>query len=457
MDSREGIARADTARLVSRTVRLPDASLTGVLRTLGRPNAVWTAPDEPGVVGYGAAAQVTADGAERFGAVRERADDVLASPDRPADAPAVARPRFLGGFAFHDGHAGTGPWDGFPTAAFVLPHVQVVTGAGETWLTVNAHGENASESAVERTLRDVTERFAPDERAAASPPGVVATERTTSRAEWREQVRAATGRIRSGELEKVVLAQALDVTLGGAFSLPDAMARLGDTYPSCFRFALRPTDGAAFFGASPERLVTRDGDALRTGALAATVGRGGTPDEDQQLAADLRSSSKYRHEHEVVAERIRDQLDDVATAVETGERRVRKLETVQHLFTPITASSDAHVLTLVEALHPTPAVGGLPPDAALRVIRETETFDRGWYAAPVGWFDRSGDGTFAVALRSALADETRVRPFAGAGIVADSDPDTEWDEVQLKYRPILDVFEDDGDDGTDARSGGGDA
>ncbi|GAA0302362.1 isochorismate synthase [Halarchaeum salinum] len=441
MDSREGVARADAAELVSRTLRLPDASLTGVLRTLGRPNVVWTAPEEPGIVGYGAAAQVTADGPERFAAVRQRADDVLASLDRPAAAPAVARPRFLGGFAFHDGHTGTGPWDGFPTSSFVLPHVQVVTGTGKTWVTVNAHGPDASEAAVERTLRDVRERFAPDERAAASPPGVVATARTTSRAEWREQVTATTERITAGELEKVVLAQALDVTLVEAFSLPDAMERLGDTYPSCFRFALRPTDGATFFGASPERLVTRADRDVRTGALAATVGRGETPDEDQQLAADLRSSSKYRHEHDVVTERIRDQLAGVATAIETGERRVRKLETVQHLFTPITASSDAHVLDLVEALHPTPAVGGLPPDAALRVIRETETFDRGWYAAPVGWFDRSGDGTFAVALRSALADETHVRPFAGAGIVADSDPDTEWAEVQLKYRPILDVFE----------------
>jgi len=406
-----------------------------------RPNVVWASPDGPAFGGYGAACQVTADGPERFGAVRERAEAVFASVDRPSDAPRATRPRFVGGFAFHGGHAPESPWEGFPTAAFVLPHVQVTTGADGTWLTVNAYGERASESGVRDTIDSVRERFAPAERTAGPPPGVARTARTTSRDEWRRQVEAATARIRAGDLEKVVLAQALDVTLDGPFSLPDALERLGTTYPDCFRFAFQPTDGAAFFGASPELLVTRRGEDLSTGALAATVGRGETPDEDQQLEADLRTSPKYRYEHEVVADQIREQLAAVATDVSAGERTVRKLETVQHLFTPITARTDEHALALAEALHPTPAVGGLPPDRALAVIRETETFDRGWYAAPVGWFDADGDGTFAVALRSALARDRRVRPFAGAGIVADSDPDTEWEEVQLKYRPILDVFE----------------
>ena len=102
---------------------------------------------------------------------------------------------------------------------------------------------------------------------------------------------------------------------------------------------------------------------------------------------------------------------------------------------------DEHVLSLVEALHPTPAVGGLPPDEALATIRDTEPFERGWYAAPVGWFDAAGYGSFAVAIRSAVAREECATLFAGVGIVADSDPDREWDEVQLKYRPVLDELE----------------
>jgi menaquinone-specific isochorismate synthase len=161
------------------------------------------------------------------------------------------------------------------------------------------------------------------------------------------------------------------------------------------------------------------------------------------LAQELLDSEKNAHEHQLVADAIREQLAPLASSVRTGERSVRRLATVQHLFTPITAtlSSDQHVLSLVEALHPTPAVGGLPPERALETIRDTEPFDRGWYAAPVGWFDAAGNGSFAVALRSAVVRETTATLFAGVGIVADSDPDREWDEVQLKYRPILDELE----------------
>jgi menaquinone-specific isochorismate synthase len=119
------------------------------------------------------------------------------------------------------------------------------------------------------------------------------------------------------------------------------------------------------------------------------------------------------------------------------------LTNIQHLQTPITARLDeqTHVLELVEALHPTPAVGGLPRDQALEVIAETETFERGWYAAPVGWFDAAGDGEFAVGIRSGVASDRSATLYAGNGIVADSDPHAEWNEIQPKYRPILDELE----------------
>jgi menaquinone-specific isochorismate synthase len=319
-----------------------------------------------------------------------------------------------------------------------------LTGAGEDWwLTVTAAGpDGASDAAAKldtwrERLSTVTD---PDP---VGPPGVTDRTRTPSRAGWREQVVSALERVSSGRLEKVVLAQAMTLSLGADVSVPDALERLGRTYPDCYRFAFSPTDEATFFGATPERLVSLTGRTVRTEALAGSTGRGDTPVEEEWLATELLESEKDAHEHGLVVDTIRDQLAPVASSVGTGERSIRRLATVQHLRTPITAelADDEHVLSLVEALHPTPAVGGLPPDAALETIRETETFDRGWYAAPVGWFDSAGNGTFAVAIRSALARERTATVFAGAGIVADSDPDREWDEVQLKYRPMLDTLE----------------
>ncbi|WP_435066965.1 isochorismate synthase [Haloplanus sp. C73] len=445
-----GVPRSDETgtRLVSRSARASVPSLRAALDAMPAPRTFWTAPDEASVVAGGAAATLTADGRDRFTTIKEGVGRVLCEGDVHAGTEAAC-PRLFGGFAFHDQRADDDTWDDFPGAQFVLPRVQVTDTDRGTWVTVNAVGPDATVDAVSDRLESECERLESlDAPTPTDPPEIVSRTRTTPRSAWRESVEAAIDRIRAGDLQKVVLAQALAVTLDRPLSLPDVLARLGETYPDCYRFLVEPTvegDTArpGFFGATPERLVTRHGRTVTTGALAGTTGRGDTPAEDDWLAQELLDDEKNVHEHELVAETIRDQLDPFASSITAGQRRVRRLETVQHLFTPMTATleRDTHVLDLVEALHPTPAVGGLPPETALATIRETEPFDRGWYAAPVGWVDAAGNGSFAVAIRSALARGAETTLFAGVGVVADSDPDREWDEVQLKYRPILDELE----------------
>ncbi|MFB6171325.1 MAG: isochorismate synthase MenF [Haloarculaceae archaeon] len=440
----EAVARAVEGQLVSRSVRVPPPPVRAVHRLADPPAVLWSEPDGPTVVGSGAAATLVADGADRFERVRAACEALFEAGDVDASAE-VARPRVFGGFAFHDDHAPAPPWDGFPGAQFVLPSFQVAWTGADAWLTVTATGADATADAVESRLAALRDHLdaLPGAGPVGPPPGIAGRERTTPREAWREAVTAAVGRIDSGALRKVVLAQALRADLAADLSVPDLLARLGETYPGCYRFAVQPREGApSFVGATPERLVSLRGRTVETGALAGTTGRGETPAEDEWLARELMADEKNRHEHELVAETVRDQLRPLAASVSTGERRVRRLATVQHLETPITAElgADEHVLSLVEALHPTPAVGGLPPDRALATIRETEPFDRGWYAAPVGWIDAAGDGTFAVAIRSAVSSARTATLFAGVGIVADSDPDREWDEVQLKYRPILDAL-----------------
>jgi menaquinone-specific isochorismate synthase len=443
--------RTDEARghLVSRSVQVPEPPFRAVHRDADAPRTVWTAPDEATVVGSGAAATLTADGPNRFTRVREAAESLFSSGDVHAGTEA-ARPRLFGGFAFHGDSTDGSPWEDFPDARFVFPRVQVTYADNGAWLTVNAAGPDADVATVEAELDRQRDRLAslPDPGPVADPPGVAGRRRTTPRETWREGVEAAVDRIRRGDLRKVVLAQALEVDLDGDLSIPDVLARLGDAYPDCYRFLIEPDPAAgrpqaSFFGATPERLVSLRGRTVETDALAGTTGRGDTPAEDEWLARELLDDEKNVHEHELVAETVCDQLAPYASRVRAGDRRVKRLATVQHLWTPVTATlgADEHVLSLVEALHPTPAVGGLPPGRALATIRETEPFDRGWYAAPVGWVDAAGNGSFAVAIRSAVAHGDVATLFAGVGIVEDSDPDREWDEVQLKYRPILDELE----------------
>ncbi|GAB7008600.1 isochorismate synthase [Halorubrum trueperi] len=449
----EQVRSTSSPPLVSRTTGIDAPPFAAAFDALPSPRTTWNAPDDALVLGSGAAATLTASGTDRFADVRAAAANLFDSGDVHAGTEA-ARPRLFGGFAFHEGGCEGEPWEPFPEARFVLPRVQITFADNGTWLTINATGPDASVTAVEDRLASEVDRFSglsgisdSADRSDRPPrPGITASRRTTTREAWRESVEAAVGRIRNGDLRKVVLAQALEAGLAADFPRAATLERLAEKYPDCHRYYFEPDDGgSAFFGATPERLVALRGRTVETDALAGTTGRGETPAEDEWLARELLDDDKNVHEHELVADTVRDQLEPFAASISAGERRVRRLATVQHLHTPITAelSDDRHVLELVEALHPTPAVGGLPPDRALETIHETEPFDRGWYAAPVGWIDAAGNGAFAVAIRSAVASRRRATLFAGVGLVADSDPDREWDEVQLKYRPILDELEDD--------------
>ena len=456
----------DHSRLVSRSVPLAGSvpSFRTLLDAMEPPRTVWNAADEPRVIAGGAAATLTADGEDRFAAIKTAAEGLFETGDVHAGTEAAC-PRLFGGFGFHTKGAtsenGTptdktnrgdaagdnpSPWAEFPDARFIFPRVQVTHTESGPWLTVNAVGPSATPDAVEQRL--ATERDRLQSQAESQPaqprPGITARRRTTTPTGWRQAVRNAVKRIDADTLQKVVLAHALEVDLGGELGVSDLLDRLGARYPDCTQFLVEPgSERAAFVGATPERLVSMRGRTVETGALAGTTGRGETTAEDEWLAEELLSDDKNIHEHELVAETIREQMAPFAASVSVGERTVKRLATVQHLHTPITAelADDTHVLDVAEALHPTPAVGGLPPNHALETIRETEPFDRGWYAAPVGWIDAAGNGTFAVGLRSAVTTRRQATLFAGVGIVGDSDPDAEWDEVELKFRPILDELE----------------
>jgi len=252
-------------------------------------------------------------------------------------------------------------------------------------------------------------------------------------------VSEAAAAVRRGELEKVVLAREVRVEAEEPFDVEAALRRLRDAYPSCYVFAVARGE-QVFLGATPERLVRLEGRTVRVASLAGSIRRGTTPEEDRELAAALLASTKDRAEHAVVARAIRAALDGPCVEVEAPDAPViLSVRNVHHLYTPVNArlSDGATLLDLVARLHPTPAVGGMPRAAALRYIREHEGLDRGWYAAPVGWMDASGQGEFAVALRSALVEGAEATLFAGCGIMGDSDPEREYAESAVKLRPML--------------------
>jgi isochorismate synthase len=266
--------------------------------------------------------------------------------------------------------------------------------------------------------------------AAAGGPGLVA---------WRRGVLAALEAIGSGRLDKVVLAREAAVESDWPFPRVELLRRLQ-----------RRSGGATFLyasgglvGASPELLVRRRGRVATSRPMAGTVPQGDRVGDETDGLARLARSPKEGAEHRLVVDAVAEGLAKVADRVEVGRPEVVRLATVAHLATEITADLTGPLPTALELaglLHPTPAVGGSPRDAALAAIAALEPFDRGCYAGPVGWVDHAGDGEWAIALRGATLDGPRAHLLAGAGIVPGSDPDTEWVETEHKLRAMLEVL-----------------
>jgi isochorismate synthase len=260
---------------------------------------------------------------------------------------------------------------------------------------------------------------------------------------YAEAVRIATGRIRAGGLRKVVLARQIRVAAARALDPRLLAARLRSVDPDAYTFAA-PTPGGTLVGASPELLLARHGREIRSNPLAGSAPRAGDPAEDRANADDLAASGKNREEHAIVVEAVAETLRRFCEELEWDPEPVLlPTANVWHLSTRFRGrlrDPAPSVLDLVGALHPTPAVCGDPRTAARTAIGELEPFDRGGYAGPVGWMDAEGNGEWVIALRCAELGGDEAMLFAGAGIVAGSDPADEVDETDRKFRAFLDAL-----------------
>jgi isochorismate synthase len=261
---------------------------------------------------------------------------------------------------------------------------------------------------------------------------------------WKNSLSEALKAIANGEMSKVVVARVLELRSSLNIPAEQALALLQTQYPSTYQIGLSPKDGSHLISASPERLVRIANGQLETMALAGTFPRGEEQIDPAAITKSMMANPKERQEHEIVRSEIMGQLRpfcrDLDIAPEPG---IRELPNVFHLHSLIHGKlrSGQHILDIVETLHPTPALGGRPRDAALDLIARVETQSRGWYGAPIGYFDNQGEGDFAVAIRSAVVRDQRAWLYAGAGIVTGSSPTKEWEETNAKLLPMLDAFE----------------
>jgi len=269
-------------------------------------------------------------------------------------------------------------------------------------------------------------------------------EGSISESNWRTQVGSAIDAIKSGKLEKVVLARDISASSKSEINLRGLLQRLEIEYPSTWIFLV---DG--LIGATPELLVRLSKSLVTSRVLAGTIRKTGNEDRDLTLAASLAKSSKDLEEHEYAVRSVADALAPFCSSTNVPESPfVLHLSNVMHLATDVTgvlndSAKQADIFTLIEKLHPSAAVCGTPTEEAKQLIKKLEQMNRGRYAGPVGWIDAHNDGEVAIALRCGelSSDRKMIRIFAGCGIVAGSDPVNEFAESQAKLMPMRTALE----------------
>ena len=368
-----------------------------------------------------------ADGCE--GLLAETVPALQSRLDRLAPADGV---RYYGGLRFDPEREAAPEWAAFGVSRFVLPRVELRVTAGRARLRVNlVLPADAEQPGV---VLDQIQRLAEPTPSFDELPPAQDRRDMPGRSGWNAAIHDALGAFGRGDLGKVVLARRATFHLGDDVRPLALLDRLERGTPQATHFFAQPTPGVAFLGATPERLLQRDGLQVRTEAVAGTRPRGDSEADDARLALELMESEKDQREHAFVRDAVVRTLGRFARHVGIDHAaQEMALPGKRHLHSRIRATlrPGTATLDLLRAMHPTPAVGGTPTADAVRWIRHAETFDRGWYAGPVGWIGADA-AEFAVAIRSGLVAGRTLALYSGAGIVEGSEPAAEWAEIETK-------------------------
>ncbi len=364
-----------------------------------------------------------------------------------------AVPHLFGGFSFFD-HNINKLWKSFNAASFTLPEWSIIVEGEHAALTLTLQLSDSInpkklEAKIAYRLCELdhfcsADSYTIDPKLDERHIFTIPDQNSAEFEHWKASIEKATSHIAKNKYNKIVLARKLRINIDKPVSDTRILNRLRHQYPDCYSFLIRQDKTASFIGCTPERLALFNKDYILTEGLAGSTSRGKSASEDAKLSAQLLKSKKDLNEHEIVLKAIKKNLNNYSKSVDAPNKpTIKKLSNVQHLYTPITATIKDGVskTEVLKNLHPTPAVGGFPKDSAVPYIPQFEHFDRGWYAAPVGWINANGNGEFVVAIRSGLIKKDEVHFFAGCGIVEGSDPEKEWEETNLKFIPMLSALE----------------
>ena len=356
-------------------------------------------------------------------------------------------PLFVGGMKFMVEHPDN-EWKDFQDSTWFVPAIMFFNNGNDNLLVLNFlhNPKKPVEQLVNHFKTKLENIFRQKSNSPASLPHIrkIAGDTPKDKKKWKGMIYEALERIEERKIQKVVLARKVTLFLSAEPGFEGIINSLKGNYPGCSIFIFRKNN-STFFGATPETLGRFKGNIVEFDALAGSAPRGKDEKEDNEFEKMLLSSEKDIAEHNFVVEHIKESLSGFSNEIEIHNGlSVKKLSNIQHLHTFITAKpeNDFSIFNLLKELYPTPAICGSPKEAALHVIKKSETFRRGLYSGIIGFFNFDNEGEFVVALRSAISAGTKVVAYAGSGIVHNSDPGSEFSETELKLKPVMTLFKD---------------
>ncbi|TYR82043.1 isochorismate synthase [Priestia megaterium] len=350
-------------------------------------------------------------------------------------------PLLFGGFSFDSNQEADAYWTDFPNGKFIIPSVLYTEVESHAYLSININVDGSGQLSDYFQKIEESEKLLLNEHFDGNSyvtPLLLQKEELDSD-QFKKNVEKATSLIKQGEIEKVVLARQLEAIFSERISTEYVLQRLLREQPTSYTYIFEGPN-QHFIGASPERLVQKEEEYVFSTCLAGSIRRGKTRQEDQELGHELLNDEKNLIEHDVVVHMIKEAMEAYCSEIEVPTQpSLYKTKHIQHLYTPVRGKikHDVTLFSFIERLHPTPALGGYPQQKAMSIIRHLEPFNRGWYAAPIGWIDINGNGEFIVGIRSGVIEENKAMLFAGCGIVADSTSESEYEETNIKFNPML--------------------
>lgn len=329
-------------------------------------------------------------------------------------------------------------WNDFEGSNWFIPQILILLHKKQPYFIFQFFVDNPELSLLESVIERCSKR-----ENSQNNCSIKKTVSATDLNEWTTAINKALFEISSQCIQKIVLARRIKITLNNSFNFSKALSRLSEKYPECIIFAYKENN-SIFFGATPEKLFSIKENKIETEALAGSIARGINPEDDLQKQTLLIENQKEINEHNNVLSFILSNLKDHCEVINyVTPPQIKKLSNIQHLQTKIssTLKDGIDVLELLKKLHPTPAVCGLPQKKALELIKELEYFDRGLYSGVIGWYNEKGESEFSVGIRSALLKDNTLIAYAGCGIVEGSNPVLEFQETELKFKPILLLLE----------------